>query len=79
MQKRIWLDLGGKLGEYDYDTIKKLGDHVGWRKNGFWLSYGDYTFTTNAQQGHLPCWGKWGWWDGGLKGLLDEITLFSRL
>jgi serine/threonine-protein kinase len=54
VQKQIWLDLGGKLGEYDDDTFKKLGDRVGWRKNGSWLHYSDYTFTTNALQGHLP-------------------------
>jgi hypothetical protein len=55
VQKQIWLELGGKLdGEYDRDTFRKLGDRVGWRKNGEWLSYGSYTFSTNALSGHLP-------------------------
>ncbi|BAZ83114.1 GUN4 domain-containing protein [Sphaerospermopsis kisseleviana CS-549] len=55
VQKQIWLELGGKLdGELDLDTFMKLGDRVGWRKNGDWLSYSRYTFSTNALHGHLP-------------------------
>ncbi len=34
VQKQIWLDLGGKLGEYERDTWYKFVDRVGWRKNG---------------------------------------------
>jgi hypothetical protein len=57
VQKQIWLDLGGKLdGEPDWDTFVKLSDRVGWRKNNEWLSYDNYTFSTNAPQGHLPEW-----------------------
>lgn len=81
VQKQIWLDLGGKLGEYDYDTFKKLGDRVGWRKNGSWLNYSDYTFTftTNALHGHLPAGRKAGrrWW--GCDEVLGYSFLFSRL
>ena len=55
VQKQIWLDLGGKLdGEPDWDTLRKLGSRVGWRKNNEWLSYESYTFSTNALPGHLP-------------------------
>jgi hypothetical protein len=55
VQKQIWLELGGKLdGEPDYDTFVKLSDRVGWRKNGDWLSYDSYAFSTNALPGHLP-------------------------
>ncbi len=55
VQKQIWLDLGGKLdGEPDLYTFVKLSDRVGWRKNNEWLSYDNYTFSTNAPQGHLP-------------------------
>jgi hypothetical protein len=54
VQKQIWLDCGGKIGKYDYKAYEKLGDRVGWRKNGNWLYYSDYTFNTNALQGHLP-------------------------
>jgi HTH-type transcriptional regulator/antitoxin HigA len=31
VQKKIWLEVGGKV---DYDTECKLGDRVGWRKGG---------------------------------------------
>jgi hypothetical protein len=69
VQKQIWLDWGGKLDEEtDIDTLDaliklsntyvntyvKLSDRVGWRKNGDWLSYDSYTFSTNALPGHLP-------------------------
>ncbi|MFM6819889.1 MAG: GUN4 domain-containing protein, partial [Dolichospermum sp.] len=55
VQKQIWLESGGKLdGEPDLDTYRKLGDRVGWRQRGRWLSYDSYTFSTNAPSGHLP-------------------------
>jgi len=55
VQKQIWLELEGKLdGELDWDTLRKLGSRVGWRKNNEWLSYESYTFSTNALPGHLP-------------------------
>ncbi|QSV56526.1 MAG: trypsin-like serine protease [Dolichospermum sp. UKL201] len=55
VQKQIWLELGGKLdGKPDWDTFRKLGSRVGWRKNNEWLSYDSYTFSTNALPGHLP-------------------------
>ncbi|MFM7363355.1 MAG: GUN4 domain-containing protein, partial [Cuspidothrix sp.] len=59
VQKQIWLELGGKLdGEPDLDTYRKLGDRVGWRRKNEWLSYGSYTFSTNAPSGHLPLGGE---------------------
>jgi hypothetical protein len=68
VQKNIWLEVGGKV---DWDTEKKLGDRVGWRKRRKgrkdWLSYNDLTFNLQAPVGHLPtqlC----GWW-GGFRGL----------
>ncbi|MGB7440135.1 MAG: GUN4 domain-containing protein, partial [Coleofasciculaceae cyanobacterium] len=33
VQKRIWLEVGGKV---DYETEKKLGDRLGWRGGGEW-------------------------------------------
>ena len=76
VQKQIWLELGGKLdGKADWDTLTKLGDRAGWRKNGEWLSYDSYTFSTNALSGHLPGFALprvEGGWLGG-------VTLFSSL
>lgn len=56
VQKQIWLDCGGKMGKYNDRAYMKLKlcDRVGWRKDGNWLSYSDFTFNTNALQGHLP-------------------------
>ncbi|MFO5494214.1 MAG: GUN4 domain-containing protein, partial [Cuspidothrix sp.] len=75
VQKQIWLELGGKLdGEPDWNTFTKLGDRAGWIKNGEWLSYDSYTFSTNALSGHLPGL-------GSLVGLWVEggTVLFSLL
>ncbi|MEG4457339.1 serine/threonine-protein kinase [Microcoleus sp. N9_A1] len=79
VQKKIWLEVGGKV---DWDTEKKLGDRVGWRKRRKgrkdWLSYNDLTFNLQAPEGHLPwvrcCvrvgFGLVGWWG---------LVLFSRI
>ncbi|MFO5527686.1 MAG: GUN4 domain-containing protein, partial [Cuspidothrix sp.] len=78
VQKQIWLELGGKLdGEYDLDTFTKLGDRVGWRKNGEWLSDSYYTFSTNALSGHLPVFGFGG--VGGVCVGCRRVLLFSLL
>ncbi|MBE9106795.1 GUN4 domain-containing protein [Nostoc cf. edaphicum LEGE 07299] len=52
VQKRIWLKCGGKV---DYETERFLGDCVGWRFKGRWLSREDeYNYSLYALQGHLP-------------------------
>jgi len=58
VQKQIWLECGGQV---DYETECKLGERVGWRRQGEWLDYKDLTFNLNAQEGHLPvsCFGYW--------------------
>ena len=56
VQKRIWLQCGGK---YDMETEIALGDALGWRKNNSWLDYKDITFTLNAPEGHLPWRRSW--------------------
>ena len=54
VQKKIWLEVGGKV---DNETERKLGERVGWRKKGIWIDYDDLTFTLQAPDGHLPgCW-----------------------
>jgi tetratricopeptide (TPR) repeat protein len=73
VQKKIYQDCGGTPGEYNSNAYYQLADTVGWRKGGSWLSYSDYTFNTNALQGHLPaCWVV-------VRGKLDKILLFSLL
>ena len=64
VQKKIWLDCGGKVE--NYETECKLGDRVGWRKGGSWLNYDDLTFNKQAPKGHLPVGvGSWEWWRVG--------------
>jgi eukaryotic-like serine/threonine-protein kinase len=69
VQKKIWLEVGGKV---DYETECKLGDCVGWRKEGKWVNY-DYDDLTFKQKpapvGHLPgngFWRAWLWFDFNL-------------
>ncbi len=87
VQKKIWLEIGGKV---DYDTECKLGDRVGWRKRRKgrkdWLSYNDLTFNLQAPRGHLPscarvfAWGGEGLgWVVGVLGWLGLVVWFSLL
>lgn len=87
VQKKIWLEVGGKV---DYDTECKLGDRVGWRKRRKgrkgWLEYDDLTFNLEAPRGHLPsCARVFAWGGGGLGlvvgvlGWLGLVVWFSLL
>lgn len=53
IQQSIWDELGGQV---DYETQKKLGDRLGWRKEGNWLKYDQLTFNLSptTPMGHLP-------------------------
>ena len=53
IQQTIWSSLGGRV---DYETKKKLGDRLGWRKEGHWLHYEQLSFEleSNTPLGHLP-------------------------
>jgi hypothetical protein len=56
IQQTIWNEIGGQV---DYETEKKLGDRLGWRKEGNWLDYNQLTFQLSPLTpiGHLPV--KW--------------------
>ena len=56
IQQTIWSEMGGQI---DYETEKKLGDRLGWRKDGKWLDYEALTFELSPMtpMGHLPA--KW--------------------
>jgi hypothetical protein len=56
VQQTIWSEVGGQV---DYETDKKLGDRLGWRKEGNWLNYDQLTFelSVTTPLGHLPV--KW--------------------
>jgi transcriptional regulator with XRE-family HTH domain len=53
IQKRIWESVGG-TSDADYRTVCYFGNHVGWRRSGRWLSYGNRTFNHLSPKGHLP-------------------------
>ncbi|UKO96126.1 GUN4 domain-containing protein [Nostoc sp. UHCC 0870] len=56
IQQTIWSEMGGQV---DYETEKRLGDRLGWRKEGNWLDYEQLTFQLSPMtpMGHLPA--KW--------------------
>ncbi len=61
VQKQIYLELGGKLDNYDYESYIKIGDRLGWR-NKILLSHSPFEFDnqTAPPEGHLPSFfGAW--------------------
>ncbi|MEH2279387.1 MAG: GUN4 domain-containing protein [Nostoc sp.] len=56
VQQNIWNEIGAQV---DYETEKRLGDRLGWRKEGNWLNYDQLTFklSPTTPMGHLPV--KW--------------------
>jgi serine/threonine protein kinase len=56
VQQRIWRSIGSSPG-FDIATFCKFGDYVGWRRNNAWLGYDNFTFSLEAQEGHLPSFG----------------------
>jgi hypothetical protein len=84
VQKRIWLEEGGKPGVYNLVAYQKFGDRVGWRVHDNWKFYSDLTFSLNAAVGHLPLGLSIGWGDGaielvGVEGDVEVDCLFSRV
>ncbi len=53
VQQQIYESLGGTK-EYNRDVWRSMGDRVGWRREGNWLSYSDLNFSQTAPSGHLP-------------------------
>ncbi|MDB9373569.1 GUN4 domain-containing protein [Nodularia sphaerocarpa CS-585] len=68
VQQSIWSEIGGQV---DYETEKKLGDRLGWRKDGNWLKYDQLTFqlSPTTPMGHLPV--KWLHYDQDIQDILD--------
>lgn len=72
VQKQIWTSsqVGGKVGEFDWDKFEKLADMVGWRKNNSWLRYDQLIFNIKAPHGHFPV---------VLRRWVNRLSLFSSL
>lgn len=82
VQKRIWIEEGGKPGVYDEKVYEKFGDRVGWRVNSNWRLYADLTFSLDDAPGHLPLGMSIGWGAGaiesvGVPGAVEVDCLFS--
>jgi hypothetical protein len=71
IQESIWNEIGGQI---DYETEKRLGDRLGWRKEGNWLNYDQLTFKLSPiiPMGHLPA--KWLHYDPHSSGLSTSST-----
>jgi hypothetical protein len=75
VQKEIYLSVGGKAdGKYDEQAFNKLGDRVGWRREGDdWIEEEDVTFDTSSPSGHLPMA------DDECRGGSEWVVFFSRI
>lgn len=62
IQKKIWLELGGKI---DDETNIKLSERLGWFKKGKWIDYPQLIFNIKAPAGHLPFSGMIIWSEHG--------------
>ncbi len=84
VQKRIWIEEGGKPGVYNLAVYEKFGDKVGWRENDNWKLYSDLTFTSDIPFGHLPLVMSIGWGAGaielvGVEGAVEVDSFFARV
>lgn len=72
IQQSIWSEMGGQV---DYETEKRLGDRLGWRKDGNWLDYEQLTFKLSPMtpMGHLPA--KWLHYDQNISDLSPNSPL----
>jgi hypothetical protein len=56
VQYQIWESLGKGT---DWDSYSRLGEVLGWRTGGSWISFFKLTYNLQAPQGHLPFAHKW--------------------
>ena len=52
VQKQIWMDVGGKPGEYDWETYLQFIEHVGWKEGD--SIFKNLCWDLRADLGHLP-------------------------
>ncbi|WP_143336270.1 GUN4 domain-containing protein [Cylindrospermopsis raciborskii] len=81
VQQQIYQSLGGTKA-FRQNVWDKMGDRVGWRREGNWLSYSDLNFSQTAPSGHLPCLG-YGCgggvvWGGGLPSCPDMQSVTHK-
>ncbi|GAX45451.1 GUN4-like protein [Tolypothrix sp. NIES-4075] len=76
VQQGIWNEIGSQI---DYETEKRLGDRLGWRKEGNWLDYEQLTFKLSpiTPMGHLPV--KWLHYDPHSSDLSPSSTQYLSM
>ena len=44
IQKKLWLDCGGEIGQYDYDIFEKFATKIGWYapQSKYWKTYAEF-------------------------------------
>ncbi|MBW4600142.1 MAG: GUN4 domain-containing protein [Calothrix sp. FI2-JRJ7] len=85
VQKKIWNNNGGDIGNFDEEAWIKFGETVGWRStrqhqilfaswtSREWSYYSQIEFSLNAPKGHLPR--LWDEWRGGV----ELVTIASKI
>ncbi|WP_413161128.1 GUN4 domain-containing protein [Capilliphycus salinus ALCB114379] len=56
VQYQIWESLGKGT---DWDSYSRLGEVLGWRRGGSWISFFKLTHNLQAPSGHLPFSHRW--------------------
>ena len=57
VQKQIWLDCGGRIGEYEWEPYRKFAEKVKWWNGGWWNGDRSSIWSINyikPIKGHLP-------------------------
>ena len=64
VQKKLWLECGGKIGKYDYEVWKNFAVTVGWYhfQKDRWLTYTEFMNDTENFRNSLPNSLPIGWW-----------------
>ncbi|MBG0744958.1 MAG: GUN4 domain-containing protein [Cylindrospermopsis raciborskii KL1] len=70
VQQQIYQSLGGTAN--NKEIWESMGDRVGWRQRGKWLSYSSLNFSQTAPSGHLPS--RQGWVSGGVGGFTSLLS-----
>lgn len=76
VQRDIWKKISGYP---DYNSWIGFSEQVGWRINGRWIRYEEFSFSLNAPSGNLPTRGVGLLWDGKGWGLDRDKALMKRL
>jgi hypothetical protein len=70
VQQQIYQSLGGT------NVWRSMGDRIGWRQGGQWLSYRDLNFSQTAPSGHLPVTAARHGWGGGWQWEGSVVVVF---